>query len=174
MTLKFNSLPAKLYRWFYSTNDMPQSLCPYFWKLTLMWIFILPYTLVSLPVVIMDGKDPWEDRTMGERLGYGFIVWAGLFMLISMLSWFGLFFAQPTGDSFWFLVLSIGFIGWAAAIILGAISLYKRWEERRSNYHIKNVGKIYPKKKSKRTSIIVEFAKAKYNKYCPKIEWDSE
>ncbi len=31
MNLNINSKTAKLYRWFYATNEMPQSLCPYFW-----------------------------------------------------------------------------------------------------------------------------------------------
>jgi acyl-homoserine lactone acylase PvdQ len=73
MKLNINSTSAQLYRWFYATEQMPQSLCPYFWKLVLMWVFILPYTILSLPVILMDLKDP-DRRTTGERAGVGFFI----------------------------------------------------------------------------------------------------
>ena len=74
MKLNINSTSAQLYRWFYATTTMPQSLCPYFWKLVIMWLLILPYSILSLPVILMDLKD-FEHRTMGERAGMGIIFW---------------------------------------------------------------------------------------------------
>lgn len=175
MQLNINSYTAKIYRWFYATNSMPQSLCPYFWKLVMMWVFILPYTILSLPQILMDAKDGFADeRTTGERAGVGFILWFLLGLLLCMLSWFGLFFAAPVKDTLWFHALGAGFMGWAATIIIGTIQLFKWSKEKWENRHVKydeNGYRIWTKPQPKQPSIIVEFVKAKYNKYCPKIDW---
>ncbi len=173
MQLNINSTTAKLYRWFYSTSQMPQSLCPYFWKLVLMWVFIVPYTILSLPVILIDLKDP-DHRTTGERVGVGFIMWFILFMLVSMLSWIGIFFVEPVKDSMWYHMLIVGFLGWGASIIFGGIEFYKWAKEKWENRHVKydkNGYRIWTKPEPKQPSIITEFVKAKYNKYCPKIDW---
>lgn len=173
MKLNINSTTAKLYRWFYSTSQMPQSLCPYFWKLILMWIFIVPYTIMCLPTILLDLKDP-DLRTTGERIGVGFILWFIIGMLISMLSWIGLFFAEPVKDSVWFFALTAGFIGWGAAFVIGCVALFKwckeMWENRNVRYD-EHGYRIWTKPEPKQSSIIIEFIKAKYNKYCPKIDW---
>ena len=49
MELNLNSLTAKLYRWFYKQNEMPSSLCPYFWKMILACILYIPLFLFDLP-----------------------------------------------------------------------------------------------------------------------------
>jgi hypothetical protein len=173
MNLSINSKTAKLYRWFYATNAMPQSLCPYFWKLVLMWVFILPYTIISLPSILMDLRMT-ESRSTVERSGIGLIIWFILGMLICMLSWFGLFFAEPGKNSLWFHALAAGFIGWGAAFVFGCIALFKWSKEMWENRHVKyddNGRRIWEPVKEKEPSIIVEFLKAKYNKYCPKIDW---
>jgi hypothetical protein len=173
MQLNINSRTAKLYRWFYANSKMPQSLCPYFWKLVLMWFFILPYTILSLPIILMDRKDP-ENRTTGERAGMGFIVWFILGMLICMISWIGIFFFEPVKDSAWLHMLVAGGIGWVFSIVIGGIQLFKwskeKWENRNVKYD-KDGYRIWEPIKQKEPSIITEFVKAKYNKYCPKIDW---
>lgn len=174
MNLNLNSTSAKLYRWFYAVKEMPQSLCPYFWKLILMWAFILPYTILSLPTILMDLKDPEEKRTIGERAGIGFVVWFILFMIICSLSWIGLFFVTPTKDGIFMNILGIGAIGWLVAIIFGGIELFKWAKEKWENRHVRytELGyRIWDEPKEKQPSIITEFVKAKYNKYCPKINW---
>lgn len=174
MKLNINSTSAQLYRWFYVTTQMPQSLCPYFWKLVLMWVFILPYTILSLPVILMDLKDP-EPRTTGERAGTGFFTWFIIGMLICMLSWIGAFFAEPVKDSVWYHMLIAGALCWVAVIVFGGIEFFKwakrKWEYRHVKYD-KNGYRIWEEPKEKQPSIIAEFVKAKYNKYCPKIDWD--
>ena len=173
MQLNINSRTAQLYRWFYANSKMPQSLCPYFWKLVLMWFFILPYTILSLPIILMDLRDP-ERRTTGERAGMGFIIWFILGMLICMISWIGVFFFEPVKDSAWLHMLVAGGIGWLATIIFGGIALFKwskeKWENRNVKYD-KDGYRIWEPVKQKEPSIITEFVKAKYNKYCPKIDW---
>ncbi len=173
MKLNVNSTSAKLYRWFYATRVMPQNLCPYFWKLVLMWVFILPYTILSLPVILMDLKDP-DQRTTGERAGMGVIIWFGLGMLISMLSWIGLFFFEPVKDSVWFDMLITGLVGWVLSIVIGALEGYKAlkdWNYKRKIKYTEKGYRIWDEPKEKQPSILIEFVKAKYNKYCPKIDW---
>lgn len=173
MKLNINSISARAYRWFYATAKMPESLCPYFWKLVLMWVFILPYTILSLPVIAMDFKDP-ENRTTGERAGVGFIIWFILGMIACMLSWVGLFWVTPIKDSAFLHMLTAGGIGWLISIVIGAIELFKwakeKWENRHVRYD-KDGYRIWTPVEPKQPSIIVEFVKAKYNKYCPKIDW---
>jgi len=174
MKLSRNSISAKLYRWFYATSNLPESLCPYFWKLVLMWVFVLPYTVISIPSMLMDLKEP-SDKTTGERVGVGLIMWFIIFMLVCMLSWAGLIFAEPTDNSFWFHMLATGFIGWGIAIVFGAAGLFKWTKEKLENRHIKydeDGYRIWEPVKEKQPSIIKEFVKAKYNKYCPKIDWN--
>lgn len=176
MKLNINSVSARLYRWFYATAKMPQSLCPYFWKLVLMWVFILPYTILSLPVILMDLKDP-DSRTTGERPGIGAIIWFILGMTICMLSWLGLFFVLPTKDSIYMHMLTAGGIGWLFTIVIGGIALFKwakeKWENRNVKYD-ENGYRIWTRPEPKQDSILVSFVKAKYNKYCPKIDWNHE
>jgi apolipoprotein N-acyltransferase len=174
MKLNLNSVSARLYRWFYATSQMPQSLCPYFWKLVLMWIFILPYTILSLPTILTDSRD-FDDKTTGERALMGAIYYFILGMVICMLSWVGLFFTSPTKDTPWMHMLVAGGVGWCVAIGGGSIALFKELKERREARRIKYDAdgyRIWEEPKEKQPSIVVEFVKAKYNKYCPKIDWD--
>jgi hypothetical protein len=173
MKLSQNSIGAKLYRWFYSTNRMPQNLCPYFWKLVIMYTVLIPYSILSLPLILMDWKEP-EHRTTGERLGMGFIIWFLFFLVICMFSLFGLFIAIPTKDSFYSLMIVAGSMGWIATIVIGGIELYKhlkfKWETKDIKYD-KDGYRIWEPAKEKKPNLIVEMVKAKYNKYCPKIDW---
>ena len=71
-------------------------------------------------------------------------------------------------------MLTAGFIGWGVTIVLGAAALTKwakeKWENRHVRYD-KDGYRIWTPVEPKQPSIIVEFVKAKYNKYCPKIDW---
>lgn len=137
-----------------------------------MWAFILPYSILSLPVILMDLKDP-ENRTTGERAGMGAIIWFILGMIACMLSYIGLIWATPTKDSFFVFMLTAGGIGWVFAIIIGVIGLFKvlkeKWENRGIKYD-ENGYRIW-NPEPKQDSILVSFVKASYNKYCPRIEW---
>jgi hypothetical protein len=174
MKLNINSNTAQLYRWFYSTSVMPESLCPYFWKLALMWVFIIPYVILSLPIILMELTNTSDENSTGERAGFGFLIWLLLGMIICMLSYVGLIWVIPTKDSFFMFVLTIGSIGWAVGIIVGGIELFKvlieKWENRGIKYDEDGYRIWNPE--PKQDSIIVSFAKASYNKYCPKIDWN--
>lgn len=175
MKLNINSASARLYRWFYMTQSMPQSLCPYFWKLVLMWVFILPYAILSLPVLLVDSKDSISgaDR-ISARIGIGIIWWFLIGFVVCMLSPIGLIFSSPQKDSVFMNMLMIGTLCWTCLIIFGCIELFKWAKAKWRNRHVKydeNGWRIWEPVNEKEPNIVKEFIKAKYNKYCPKIEW---
>lgn len=175
MKLNINSNTAQLYRWFYSTSVMPESLCPYFWKLALMWVFIIPYVILSLPMIIMERLDRSETHSTGGRLGGGLVIYVILSILICMLSWIGLFFVEPVKDSLFMHALVTGAVGWSCLIIIAINELYKvsleKWKNRGIKYDEDGYRIWNPE--PKQDSIIVSFVKASYNKYCPRIEWNN-
>ena len=86
MRLNENSFTPKLYKWFYGVSEsqgLPKNLCPYFWKVLLMYSTFIPYVLFSIPVVVYDLFDKqYEngDRKTGERLGVSVGVYIALFI----------------------------------------------------------------------------------------------
>lgn len=180
MKLNKNSISARLYRWFYITESMPSNLCPYFWKLVAMWILIVPASLISAPILIANRGDKineWTPRITGGLLLYGvaFILFLMFFAPISYIyyGWIKNYIQWQTGGVLAWMVTIL------ALIIIGTFELYNRrkaakerklykfiWDEE-GNY-IENPEYREPEEK---TYIIREFIKAKYNRYCPKIDW---
>lgn len=159
MILNHNSISAKLYRWFYGTDVMPNNLCPYFWKLVIAYTFALPVLILSLPYIIVD-KDNSMD-TLTNRIIKGIILYGMLFLAICMLSVFGSFFVLPERDGWYLTILTIGACLWIVSVVVGAVLLIDKLKERKFIY----------RPKEPKANIIVEMVKAKYHKYCPKIDW---
>lgn len=175
MKLNKNSITSQLYRWFYATYQMPQTLCPYFWKLVIMWILIIPYTILALPYVILSWKN--DDRigdSFAEKPGSGAIMWIALAIASSMIFSISIFWVSYPKDSFQQSVQTLGIVMWTVTILIsiwqGAKWLKEKWEISKIKYD-KDGYRIQPEPKEKKPSIVVEFVKAKYNKYCPKIDW---
>lgn len=177
MKLNSNSISSKLYRWFYATNDLPNNLCPYFWKLVLSWLVLIPYSLFCLPVILHELFDKtyrFTDNSTGKRIGFSSLTYALLFFIGCMLSSIGWFFIQPEKDSFYQFMGTLGFVIWVISIIIGIVEgfkAFKEWNYRRKIKYDENGWRIYDSSKEEKTYLVVEFAKAKYNKYCPKIDW---
>jgi hypothetical protein len=167
MTLNENAPLARLYRWFYLDDQMPKSLCPYFWKLVLMWIAIIPVTLFSIPTFIMAAifKDPKVER-LGERIGISTIIWLGLWvistLIVAIISFFVSF--QPEGDLDLF--AKLGYVFWVVIICVILYHQYRKMQDKRIEKKRKGV------KSEPKVSIVKEFIKATYNKYCPRITWE--
>lgn len=180
MKLNSNSISSKLYRWFYGTNVLPNNLCPYFWKLVLAWLVLIPYSLVCLPSIIMEIADKdyrYNDVSTGKRIGIGALAYILIFFVGCMLSSIGWFFVLPTKDSFYGFVGTVGILLWVAVIVVSVIEGFKALKEWNYNRKIKydeNGWRIYDSHKEEKTYLVVEFVKAKYNKYCPKIEWNDD
>jgi hypothetical protein len=175
MKLNIDSTTAQLYRWFYATSRMPESLCPYFWKLVLMWTFILPYSLLCLPVIILERLDRSQTHSTGERASYGFLCWFIMYMIICMVTVFGILFEFPEKDTLYMQFVIVGSTSWAVLIATGihfAIKYLKeKWESRDIKYD-EDGYRIWTPTEPEQDSIIVSFVKASYNKYCPKIDWN--
>ena len=177
MKLNSNSISSNLYRWFYATNDLPNNLCPYFWKLVLAWLVLIPYSIVCLPVIISELVDKdycYDNNSTGSRIGYSVLVYAGLFGILCMLSVFGCFFTLPEKDTFYMFLVTLGSMIWLIAIVFGSIEgvkSFREWNYRRKIKYDKDGYRIWNEPKQQKTYLVVEFAKAKYNKYCPKIDW---
>jgi len=177
MTLNSNSTSTKLYKWFYGTNDLPTNLCPYFWKLVLAWLVLVPYSLVCLPMIVLELTDKgykYSDTSTGKRIGMSVIAYFILFVISSMISLICAFFVLPEKGSFYMAMVSIGTMTWVIAIVIGVVEGYKAfkdWNYRRKIKYDENGYRIWNEPKQEKTYLVVEFAKAKYNKYCPKIDW---
>lgn len=173
-----NGLNALAYRWFYGLEEyeLPNNLCPYFWKTVFMYIVIVPYTLFTIPVIILELFSKGYkngDRSCGDRIGLSIGVYIAGFVVISLLSAIGLFFFNYTKNSFWEVSSVIGILFWALGIGIGGWELFKflgnKAVENKNYYdHEKNE---YVTIKSKPT-LVAEFVKAKYNKWCPRIDWE--
>ena len=182
MELNKNSNSAKLYRWYYDQNVMPTNLCPYFWKLVLMWITILPFTLITLPAQVIT---KFNKKTFGESFGYTFAFYFVSFVLMVLaalpISFFTTFAVGGFWDNmrngsilFWFLVIVVALcctIKYLFIWIKEGVKLYDNNGDRYYGYDSEG-NKIYYK--TKKPNIVAEFIKAKYNKYCPKIDWQDE
>jgi len=169
MKLNKNSFSSKFYRWFYETSILPKSLCPYFWKLLLAWalvaLFWLPAIVLMLPILIIgvfnrDVLSMLVDNKYGALL-MGVIIYLALFVLVCIVFFFLTLFGVMTyveGSNIASLQLWGGVF--SAFGLGGGVS-----------YLIKYLSKI-KSSKVKQPSILSEFIKAKYNKYCPKIDWE--
>lgn len=170
MILDKNSITARLYRWFYATNEMPKSLCPYAWRLLFMWIAIIPFYLVTLPSRIFDDS---KDTSPVKRVMVSVLIFTILYVVFSMLFFLimAIFFNNTSISEFMFVTSSIGFFGWFTLVVIGLVKLVDYISDKISdiNYNIKHKK---TRTKSKTPSVTVEFIKAIYNKYCPKIDWE--
>ena len=71
-------------------------------------------------------------------------------------------------------MVTLGIMIWAAAIVIGVIEgvkALKEWNYSRKINYDENGRRIWGEPKEQKTYLVVEFVKAKYNKYCPKIDW---
>jgi hypothetical protein len=142
-----------------------------------MYLTIIPYTLISIPVVVYDLFDKqYEngDRKTGERLGISVGVYIALFILATLISAIlALFIKVEKNTLFEFLVVG-GCLFWTGLIVIGVIEGVKHLREYSTtdkSYYSETEKKwIYEKTK---VNLTTEFIKAKYNKYCPKIDWVS-
>ena len=170
MNLSKNSLTARLYRWFYNKNTMPANLCPYFWQLVWMWLTIIPFMVYTLPFQLFirfrkeDSKETLEIATIGYV-----VLFLSACMVISIIH----LFAPYDGDNAMIGFVAFGIIAWIILFFIGAGFLIisvkdylmtKRYQKKYQN----NLQSESPKP----NSVVVEFVKATYNKYCPQIKWN--
>lgn len=150
------SFHAALWRFTYKT-DLPWNLCPYFWKLVWGFIAFIPNFILQLPYLVYELFGGTKDDC-SERRGLGFAIWfvMGLILLYGALTWNWC--AAMFGYNYNQIAANAGWVIHAAAAIITIYLLYKNY--RKSKTIIE-----------KAPNLIKEFVKAKYHRYCPKLEW---
>lgn len=172
MELNFNGPIAKIYRWFFSRDYMPKSLCPYFWSLVFMWIAIIPYALLVIPFIIFNGFE--KTDAVGTRVGASVLLW----FCGALIYCFGVFVT-----SYWTHIphndprVVAGIMTTIAIICIGIGIGYNKIKsilaDRKYKKEYQNYLQGIPPK-TKKPGIVTEFIKATYNRYCPKINWRDE
>ena len=162
MKLNEKSVTSKLYRWFYGTQSMPTNLCPYFWKLVVMWIFIVPMSILAITNTFIYklskgelGADSHED--IWGKFSYGIVFYLVIYIASCMIIALSYLFIGYENGTALFTLSAIGFVFWFFWIV-GFIALFIK--DMTDNDH--NDG------------VVKGFVKAKYNKYCPTIEWSKK
>lgn len=177
MELKRNSISARVYRNFYETSRMPESLCPYFWKLVAAWPLTILFFPLILPFLIADKfKGESDDTRMPfpAQALIGLIMYAVVFCVFCIgvtISSMWITYYRGTHWYEWYLT---GFVAMFVALVGSIVFLISKLKERRRQKRMESRydenGNYLPTEEEK-PNILVEFVKAKYNKYCPKIDW---
>ena len=176
-TLNKNGTSATLYRWFYGLElyELPQNLCPYFWKSVLMYLTIIPYSLFCLPVLIweiFDENYKDGDRSCGERIGVSFATYVAGLILAALCAAVGWLFFTYTKDSFIEALGVIGTLCWGFGICLGIWWLLGYLKDKAFNTESKwDAEKRQYVKYTPAPAATLEMIKATYHKYCPKLDW---
>lgn len=181
MKLNANSIHAKLYCWFYGKHkeyDLPKNLCPYFWKVVLAWILILPYAVFCTPFILTSELFSKSykngDNKFGERIGMSFIIYIFLFALFILGVGVGALFTTYLKGSLFANMMPGAILLWGVLIVIGIYHgikyLVQVIRDSRKVYD-EHGYRVYPEKKP---NLVVEFVKAKYNSYCPKIDWENK
>lgn len=168
MKLKSTSITATLYKMFYGTWNLPKSLCPYFWQVVLMYILLIPSAIFCIPYHILriSARRKYIDDSYIFKMLLSFLLYLVIFTVgaciytcSGYITWL-LNGSDPllfTDRQAMGLVISLCIL----LIIFGLLIKFLISK-------IASIGTY----KQKEPSLIKEFIKAKYNKYCPKIDWE--
>jgi hypothetical protein len=123
---------------------------------------------------LTDKGYKYSDTSTGKRIGMSVVAYFLLLAIASMVALICAFFVSPEKDSFYLFLSTLGAMIWVIAIVISVVEGYKAfkdWNYRRKIKYDENGYRIWNEPKQEKTYLVVEFAKAKYNKYCPKIDW---
>jgi len=164
MKANSKSLHARLYKFTYS-SDLPVNLCPYFWKLVWGVIILIPNFIIQLPILIyhiFQDKEDYKSDTAKDNRGIGTGIWLGLIVLSGYLYLhYHMVKAVFNAYSYDSDLAAIGTIIDIVFLLVFLVLWYSEW--RKAN-----------PKEEKPPGVVQEFIKAKYNNYCPKLEWDKK
>lgn len=164
MLLNENSWTHRLYNWFYCIHcweSLPTDGCIYFRKLIWMFIIIIPYCILSLPLLIVNlvVSKSYEIpiRYSAERLLMGVVLpvmFIGVCLFLFLITypiWFytGLVYSLELFNAFYAIWISVIII----SMVLGIV------------YSIDKL------KYSRKPSKFMQIYKSFKDKYCIKIEW---
>lgn len=161
MKLNKERLDIRMYTWIYTTTkyDLPNNLCSFFWLYLLMWPLALIHITFLLPSVLLEIYNK-ENLSISNRLATSFFSYVLMLFLTSMIYGpIAYFLGYIDRKNPWFIMgEALWFTGIVLVIGFGIYKLQKWISSKKV-------------KKEKTPSIIVEYIKAKKDKYCPKIDW---
>ena len=162
-----SSLHAKLYEFTYGDN-LPSNLCPYFWKLVIATVFFIPACIIQLPYFIIGitTKQSVNEIDVESRWIFGLIIWICA-ILITVYGYATYEWIRAIRDlrEYDQASANVGMVINISLLIFGFSFLL-------SHIRIGIRSASNPSVTEKHPGIISEFVKAKYNKYCPKIDWE--
>jgi uncharacterized membrane protein len=130
-----------------------------------MFLLIIPYSIATLPCIIicLIHKDFKEniDKTM-DRFWLSVGTYIVLFIGFSIASFFGFFLFPYDKDGVMFQMAVAGGVFLLIGFMFLIIWLFKKIKDRKQELTCS---------RTVEHNVFVEFVKAKYKKYCPKIEW---
>lgn len=160
MNLKTNSWYVKLWDYMYA-EDLPNNLCPFFWKLISAILLFIPTVILRIPVTIFNIFSINKIKKGDGRTGIGIIMYIIIVLLIfailSIYHWILYLFNAYSYDNE---LATCG--GFFLSVILLFI-IRELW--------VKNDLNTISKEKIS-NNIIVNYTKSWYNNYCPKINWE--
>ena len=167
MELNRNSISARVYREVYNTRHMPESLCPYFWKLVLAYpliVVLLPLLIPTWITLKLSGDE--SDAPIGAKAVMGAILYGFGFMIfmigVFISSFWITYYIKTTMYQFYicggFITLILGVAG--GYLLVKSLIVNRKYKRKFNNEYVEE-----------KPNLIVEFVKSKYNKYCPKITW---
>jgi hypothetical protein len=141
---------------------MPDSICPYFWKLLMAWVFVIPVSLFSFPAVIAEIITK-QSYGLG-RLFMSVVLYMALYCIVSMVFTVLIFTNHYDSESIIVKMGSAGILIWVVAIVITVIAILELIQKKSQVEHLRNSDKVSD-------SVIIGFVKSKYNKYCARITW---
>jgi len=159
MEISTTNVFTLLYKWFYNTKKLPNNLCPYFWALLFAVLFSIPFILYSIPGVILLLFSKNKKYVDNDRQKHNIIAILLLIFLASFICAILLWSMGSEGVNSLVAILGVtGSFIIAFILILGSVILIVEY----------NKNKVIT---TNNGTIIGNFIKAKYNKYCPIITW---
>lgn len=101
----------------------------------------------------------------------GFITYFFIWMALCALCAIGVFFIAPEKHTLYEFMALLGSFIWLGMIGWGISGLIQMYQQRKRKSKIRYNEHGYRIYEEPKANIIVEFVKAKYGKYCPKIDW---
>ncbi len=158
-------------------HHMPTNLCPYFWKLVLVYLSVTPLTILALPTMVMEkltNNHKYSTKWIPlVKLAWGgFIIYVLIYLVLAMLFASGAFifdynyipedngllaflgFTQSMGLILVYALVCIGIGGLTVSTLIMMLKLLDADYRNRGD-----------------SNVMIQFVKAKYNRYCPQIQW---
>jgi len=159
MELKTKSWYVWLWEYTYA-EDLPNNLCPFFWKLIVAMLLFIPNVIFRIPVTISNLFMTWPIKRGDNRTGNGIVMWLLFNLFIVTIIFNYHLFLWLIGDDSAEISWVVGGIFMDFVILL--ILIRHLWENTliadRLAYKASN-------------NIIVTMTKAWYKNHCPKINW---